>query len=57
VARFDVLEGILYTIEAKIWIGSGGEREVARSGAMPLTPGPEPIHLKLVLGMRTKDYR
>jgi hypothetical protein len=57
VKRFDVLEGITYVIEAKIWIGSEGEREVARSGAVELTPGSGPIHRKFILSKRTKDYR
>jgi hypothetical protein len=57
IARFDVLEGIPYTIEAKIWTGDSEHREVARSGALALTPGPESTHLKLVLDKRTKGYR
>jgi len=56
IARLKVLEGVHYAIEAKVWIGSGEEREVARSGASELTPGTVPIHLKLVLAKRTKQY-
>jgi Carboxypeptidase regulatory-like domain len=55
-ARLDVLQGIPYRIEAKVWVGTGGHKEVARSGAILLTPGKEPIHLKLVLGKRTQTY-
>jgi hypothetical protein len=55
--QIEVLEGISYTIEAKVWVGSEGQKEVARSGAMELTPGSGAIHLKLVLSQRTKEYR
>jgi hypothetical protein len=55
-ARFDVLQGIPYTIEAKIWVDAGGQKQVARSGAILLTPGQEPIHLNLVLSKRTQTY-
>ncbi len=55
--RIDLLQGISYSIEAKIWVGSGGQREVARSGVTELTPGSDSIRLKLVLSKRTKEYR
>jgi len=55
-ARFDVLEGITYTIEAKIWVDAKGQKEVARSGPAVLTPGPDLLHLNLVLGKRTRNY-
>ena len=57
VAQFHVLQGVHYAVEAKIWIGTLGQREVARSGATDLTPGQEPIRLKLILSKRTKEYR
>ncbi len=56
VAHFKVLQGIRYTIEANIWVGSQEEREVARSGSMELTPGSDPIHLKLTLSERSKYF-
>ena len=56
-AQLDVLERVAYRVEAKIWVGTGAGREVARSGATDLIPGREPIHLKLVLSRRTKEYR
>jgi hypothetical protein len=55
-ARIEVLQGISYNLEAKTWVGSGGQREVARSGVTELTPGSDAIHLKLVLSKRTKQY-
>ncbi|MGA2273476.1 MAG: carboxypeptidase-like regulatory domain-containing protein [Bryobacteraceae bacterium] len=57
IARIEVLEGARYSIEAKTWVGPAGQREVARSGAAELVPGQLPIHLKLVLTGRTKDYQ
>jgi 5-hydroxyisourate hydrolase-like protein (transthyretin family) len=56
-AKLDVLEGVAYSVEAKILVGTGAEREVARSGATDLTPGREPIHLQLVLSRHSKEYR
>jgi len=56
VAKFKGLQGITYSIEAKIWVGEAASKEVARSGVTPLTPGPEPSHLDLVLNRRTKGY-
>src|SRR5215472_626786 len=46
VARLDVLEGVHYKIEAKIW---AGREDVVRSGITDLTQGQVPLHLKFVL--------
>jgi hypothetical protein len=56
IADFEVLEGLHYLVEAKIWVGPQDHREVARSGVIDLTPGDAPIHLKLVLSERSQDY-
>jgi hypothetical protein len=55
--HLDLLEGIAYSIEAKTWVGQQRQREVARSGAIDVTPGPQTVPLNLVLTKRTKDYR
>ena len=57
VARFEVIEGVRYTVEAKVWVGDGDHREVARSGASELVPTGEPVRLSLVLNKRTRGYR
>lgn len=55
--RLDLLEGVTYSVEAKIWVKDDGRKEVARSGAIQLTPGPETNQLNLQLNRRTKVYR
>jgi hypothetical protein len=55
-AKFEILQEITYQIEAEIWVGTEGQNEVARSGAALVTPGSEPIRLKLALDKRTKNY-
>jgi hypothetical protein len=57
VARIKVLEDLTYNIEAKIWTGSKGHLEVARSGSLMLKPSKEPIHLELILSQRTEGYQ
>jgi len=54
--RMEVLESLTYSVEAKIWTGPPGHREVARTGSMELTPGKDPIHLELTLNKRTQQY-
>lgn len=55
--RLDLLEGVTYSIEAKIWVNDDGKKEVARSGAIQLTPGTETSQINLQLNQRTKVYR
>jgi hypothetical protein len=52
-ARLDVLEGVRYKIEAKVWTD---RQDVTRSGITELTQGQVPFHLKLVLDQHTKRY-
>jgi hypothetical protein len=56
IARFEVLEGLHYVAEAKVWVGPQEWREVARSGGIELTPGNAPIRLKFVLSKRSQYY-
>jgi hypothetical protein len=56
-AHIDLLEGITYAIEAKIWVKNEDKKEVARSGAIQVTPGPKPDQLNFVLNNRTSTYR
>jgi hypothetical protein len=56
-AHLDLLEGITYAIEAKIWVNTGNRKEVARSGALQVLLGSEPGQLSLVLDRRTSRYR
>lgn len=56
-ARLTLLEGVTYTVEAKIWVGQSPHREVARSGAVQVTATMETEKLELRLVQRTKDYR
>jgi hypothetical protein len=56
IAHFQVLEGLQYKVEATIWVGPRGHREVARSGAMDVTPEKAPIRLKLVLSKRSQYF-
>ncbi len=55
-ARFEVLQGIDYTVEAKIWVEANGRKEVARSGKVQFTPTSQPVRLDFVLNNRTKNY-
>ncbi len=57
VAQFEALEGIRYTVEAKIWVGEGVQRQVARSGALEVLPTGRPVHLNFVLNKRTESFR
>jgi hypothetical protein len=56
-AQLDLLEGLDYAVEAKIWVEPSEKREVARSGVTRVTPGSEPIHLDLCLCEQTPNYR
>ena len=56
IAHFDVLEGLHYATEAKIWVGPQEQREVARSGETALTPRDAPFRLKFVLSKRSHDW-
>jgi 5-hydroxyisourate hydrolase-like protein (transthyretin family) len=47
--QIDVLQGINYNVEAKIWVGTPPNKEVARSGALHLVPGADPIQVTLRL--------
>jgi hypothetical protein len=55
-AQLELLEGINYTVEAKIWVGKGSYRKVARSGATQLNVGAAPANLILHLDLRTTSY-
>lgn len=55
-AQLDLLEGIDFAVEAEIWVGTGEERKVARSGVTQVRPGSEPIQLNLTLNEYTKNY-
>jgi hypothetical protein len=55
--RLDLLEGVSYRVEAKIWVNDEGQKEVARSGVIQLAPGVETSQLNLQLNQRTKAYR
>jgi hypothetical protein len=55
--HLDLLQGIDYAVEAKIWVGTGAKRKVARSGVSRVNPGSEPIQLNLILDKRTSTYR
>lgn len=51
-----LLDGFSYDLEAKIWIGSKDNREVARSGLTHWNASSGPNHLMLVLTQRSKQY-
>jgi hypothetical protein len=55
--HLDLLEGVTYTVEAKMWVSAKGQKEVTRSGAIQLTPGAKTNQLNLQLSQHTKDYR
>jgi hypothetical protein len=55
--HLDLLEGVTYKVEAKIWVPNQGQKEVARSRAIELTPSGETNQLNLQLNQRTNDYR
>jgi len=56
-AQLELLDGLEDTVEAKIWVGPPEKREVARSGAVQVTPRSEPAHLDLILKELTPNYR
>jgi hypothetical protein len=56
-ASLDLLEGVTYNIEGKIWIVTDTSREVARSGPLSVTPESTPLHLTLIMSKRSHYYR
>jgi hypothetical protein len=55
-AQLELLDGLQYTVEAEIWVVTPEKREVARSGAVQVTPRSEPTHLDFILSERTPNY-
>jgi len=56
-AYLNLLEGIDYSVEAKTWVASRDNKEVARSGVTQVKPGPKLARIDLLLNKRTRQYR
>jgi hypothetical protein len=56
-ARVDLLQGLTYTVEAKIWTGPKEHRTVARSGPLKLAPGKDHPALNLTLSQQSEGFR